>query len=162
MTNPEWVPKAEAAARLGVSMKTLERHINAGRIETRRELREGRRPATLCRVGDLEALLPAGFLMPAASAIAPADARSPVDVATVATIVAMLLGKRELLQDGAAAAAVGLDERRPVCRFLTIRQAALSCGLSVAWLRRAIADGSLPHVRDGRSIKVRREDLARL
>lgn len=64
-----WPTKLEAAHKLGIDVRTLERkHIASGQIEVRERRRDRKRPEPVCNPADVERLKPATHVMPAAAA----------------------------------------------------------------------------------------------
>lgn len=152
-----WLTKAEAAARLQTSTRTIERYISRGEIETRSRKRPGRKPEPVCNPDDVERLAPHAHVMPARS-LAPLAPRQPAAALAPATQAPDALAMLAAFAQAMAAPRNG----QPATRFLTLEQASEASGLSQRFLRRAIASGDLPAVKDGRAWKVRREDLDKL
>jgi excisionase family DNA binding protein len=149
-----WITKPDAARSLGISERTLDRRCDAGEGPERRERsRTGMKPEPVFNPDDVERLAaPRAHVMPAQSA-----ALSPLPIPTSADALSMVLDRI------AAAVENRLGEARPepLALYLDLRQASDYTGLSLAFLRRLIADGKLPAVRD-RAIKVARRDLDNL
>jgi len=149
---PEWIPIAAAAALLGCSARTIERHVSAGAIEARALPRAGRRPERLVLQRDVEALLPPAFVAPAIGGGAVPEASAVIRAAeAVREAIAAL-------QRGPAAAASPARE----ALFVSLAEASELTGLSRVYLAAAIARGELASVRDGRRVRIRRRDLAAL
>jgi excisionase family DNA binding protein len=145
-----WLTKAEAAERLGVSERTLDRMAAGG---PERQLRRvpGRRPEVVYNPVDVEvrcALTPA-VVAPASQALAVSQPLSPAPDAWDA-LASKLATLARLFSSQPAAAASKL--------FFTIPEAANYSGLSEAFLRRSVRTGVLPAVRD-RAVKIRKADL---
>lgn len=144
-----WLPKAAAANKLGISIRALERKIEAREIETAPRSRHGKRPETVCNPDDVDRLMPTPHVMPAASAAmtAPSEKSSP---AAALEIMAML----------AAARAPKQQEQR---RWLTIDEAAEHSGISIRTLQLATKDEThrqaLGAWRDGNKWKIDRAKL---
>jgi excisionase family DNA binding protein len=155
-----WPTTREAADTLQCSVKSIQRLIAAGKIEARKRQRKGKSPETICNPQDVSNLLPAAHIMPATipaahpSGVAPKPANSH----EIFPIAPALQGLGSLLASIATAATATPAAKR----WLTLQEASDSCGLSVRFLRRAILAGDLHAVRDGRTWKIRREDLDKL
>jgi len=63
----DWPNEAQAAALLGTSVKTIIRYADAGKIETQKRPRQGKKPENVCNPRDIEKLLPQAHVMPEAS-----------------------------------------------------------------------------------------------
>ena len=161
-----WLTNPEAAARMGISERTLDRRCAAGEgPERRNRPRPGLKPEVVNNPDDVERLatpkphvmpdpdLPAdwGSLVPRPQTTAVAPRPSSADVLPA------------LLDRVAGAVEWWLAETRPapLALYLTLPQASAYTGLSVAFLRRLIRTGKLPVIRD-RSLKARRLDLDNL
>ena len=75
------------------------------------------------------------------------------------TLVARTLSRLEELAAKLAPPAAGLPAPKTLRRFLTLREASEYSGLSEKWLRNALRAATLPGIRDGRTLKVRKEDV---
>lgn len=153
-----WLSETEAAARLGISERSLRRKTQAGEGPEKRERRRpGARPQAVYNPEDVErlAVKPPAVFAPT-SRIEPQESagqlRLPGDTQpnlSVADILSTLIKAR-------------VDAmRRPPVRFLTMKQAAEATGLSQTLIRRLIASGRLRAIRDG-ALKVLESDLATL
>jgi len=153
MTNEleSWPTKREAAQQAGVSVRTIERHIAAGRIEARPSKR-----GLLCNPKDVAALPRA-----ATAVITPPDAgqESKPGGENAASLVAALVAMLSQLLQRQRIALPDMDVEE--LRFLTLEEAAVESGLSEAHLRGAIRDMRMAAVRDGRQWKVSRRALRR-
>jgi hypothetical protein len=126
----DWPTIPAAAARLGVSERTLERRIAAGEIETRGRRRPGKRPETVCQPGDIARLMPPAHVASNKTALQPAQ-RPEMDGWRMMTAVA------------------ALSSRRTGKSWLTLKEARDTSGLSVRLLRRLISAGEVQAIRDG-------------
>ncbi len=160
----EWITKEQAAEELKISTRTLERHIRAARIETKKEQRPGRTPEVLCRSKDVDALRPDTFLMPAAAA-APLATRATAATATATTPATPQLSESQALTLAALKALATITTRpaeavskidRP---WLSVDEAAARSGLSRRLIRKLIGAGDIVAVKDGRAWKVLQESL---
>jgi predicted DNA-binding transcriptional regulator AlpA len=127
-----WISKPEACKLTGLSLKTIERLVTAGKIRMAYRRVPGRRPLAVLNPVDLETLAP----QPAQPVTLPVK---PVDVLSM------------LLQ---ASSRVSLKDKL----FLTVKEASELSGLSQAFLRRQIEAGSLPALRDV-ALKIKCEDF---
>jgi hypothetical protein len=132
---PEWLPKAAAARRLGVSPRQIERHIAAGRLRSRRESRLPHQTAApvYVSVEDLAAIESGAPHYHPMVEQPPAEAAAPKPNALARQLppaepVSML---RFFTPDPPPAP-------RP---WLTLDEAEAFSGLPVSWLRRAAAEG---------------------
>ena len=157
-----WHTKTEAAALIGASVKTLERLAAAGEIQSAQRPAPGRKPATVYNPEDIgriaTAKTPGAFVMPAGNSqpgamitTTPANAIAPTAAAGFGTWLENFTVK---------------PATRPR-RFMTLPEASEHCGLSVAFLRRAVKtlDDRLPmlaSIKDGRTWKVRIDDVDKL
>jgi excisionase family DNA binding protein len=156
-----WLSKPEAAARLGISERTLERMIDADKgPECRIRPRTGKRPEPVYNPQDVDALAAAAAPKPAVNPPAgPANSRQLVPTGEDSMPSSLALGI-ELIEQLARIANRARPEPAPTppALWLTIPEAAVYTGLSQAFLRRLARSGELPSVRD-RKTKVRRADL---
>jgi excisionase family DNA binding protein len=159
----EWITKEEAAEQLQASTRTIERHISAGRIETRKEPREGKIPEVLCRSKDVDRLKPEAFLMPelatrptAATATATTPATPQLSESQALTLAALkaLATALATITTRPAEAVSKID--RP---WLSVDEAAAKSGLSRRLIRKLIGAGDIVAVKDGRAWKVLQESL---
>jgi len=141
----EWIPKPEAARRLGVTERTVDRMIAAGKLERTWRRVPGRRDLAVIHPGQLAAL-------EAATVQAPAAASPPPAAADGAIAAAELI---EALDRLARAL-------KPAPLWLTLDEAVEYSGLSRELLKQLIRARKLPLLRDGEARKVRRRDLERL
>lgn len=148
-----WIPKAEAAARLGKSERTLDRMGDDG-PERRLRPREGLKPEVVFNPDDIEKMVAAQR----SKAIAPTSPLAPASTQQLALrkdAPAIALEFQELFARGLEAA------RRGPGLWLNLAEASAYSGLSIALLRRLIRAGVLLAIRD-RAVKVRRADLDNL
>lgn len=152
----EWPNEAQAAAALGISAKTIVRYAIAGKIETRKRPRPGKKPENVYNPHDLERLLPRAHVMPAAPEAAH-DSTEPksnglVRINDERFTFAYVL--QEILRRNAAPPAAPLP-------WITIEEAVASSGLSAGYLRRAIQEEKIEAVRGGPhgALRIRRASL---
>lgn len=146
-----WLPKAAAAALLGVSPRSLERHEAKGFIEkrVRRSGPLGRANAVEYSRADLEALKRGApnvhaRLEPEESSVARAAVESPIAPRSASTALAVLHDSRVDSFDAALFAhfEAGRLSAPPAPKpWLTLAEASEYSGLPVAWLRARAADG---------------------
>jgi hypothetical protein len=143
----DWLTKQEAAKLIGTSERSIERLVQAGHI-TQRYLRvTGRRPIAILDPGDVETIRQ--------------ETLAKLPPPTVETSTALMTRPgRGMEAMPAFLAAMSAVQAQPKF-FLTLKEASLASGLTVAYLRRLVDSGKLKHVRD-RGIKVRRADLVKL
>jgi excisionase family DNA binding protein len=162
-----WGTKTEAARRGRVSLKTIQRHVAANRIETK-AVPDPHAPGGqiwLYNLADVDRIASKG--QPAVRPAVFAPDRTPtgngngVGHALEARTSPDALAVLPASQAAAIAAVVQLVSRqmsRVSIQFLTIAEASAETGLTQAYIKRAIADGTLPAVRD-RGWRIRRRDL---
>jgi excisionase family DNA binding protein len=159
----QWIRKPEALAILGVSERSLDRMVNAGKIEKQLFPRPRRTPEPMYRTSDIDKLTARqGILLedspggigggsPVRTAAAPAQQQFPA-----------------LLTPGALAPLFAAIEfarsvpPRQQPQWLDLEAAAAATGLSKKFLRSLIRAGTLPAFKDGRNWKCSREDLSRI
>jgi excisionase family DNA binding protein len=146
-----WLTKPDAAARLAVCERTLDRMCDRGEgPERRNRPRKGLKPEVVYNPADIDRLaaIPPHVMPPQNTSVA---TRPPAPSADVLTLVLDRIA-------GAVENRLSTPLPSPVPLYLTLPQASAYTGLSMAFLRRLIRDGNLPALRD-RSLKVRRLDL---
>lgn len=159
-----WPTLKEAATLVRLSIRTLERKAAEGKLETRQRPRPRGKPQVIVNPQDLQRLMPAPHVMPALKrpAAPPPPPRIPPQFALAP---ALKRGKNPdiltLLAAIATMTATTPQSSTPT-RFMTIGEASAYSGLSKAFLDRAITESKLKAVRDGRILKVRREDVDKL
>lgn len=149
-----WLTEDEAAARMGISVRTLRRKAAAGDGPEKRDRpRRGLRPEPVYNPDDVARLAeppPAVFAPSSQIGLrAPEGLIAHPPQLSAFEQLASLLHSRVLAQG------------RPPARWLTLKQAREATGLSVTLLRRLIASGALRAIRDG-ALKVLESDLANL
>jgi hypothetical protein len=132
----EWPNEAQAAAMLGTSVKTIMRYADAGKIETQKRPRPGKKPENVCNPSDIERLMPKAHVMPAEVANGTAIARLPAEPAKTldpAPVLAMI-----------RAIATAIETERQIVQmprlWLSLEEAAEYSGLSVHFLRDCIVE----------------------
>lgn len=150
-----WHDKHQASTLTGMSVKTIERLAAKGEIQQAERPRPGLRPATVYNPDDIGRIKaerePGAFLMP--------QTAPPVSQPGAMVPAAAPVNWGTWLERFAPAPP---PQPPTIRRFLTIAEAAEASGLSMNFLRHAIKTASLPAVRDGRTWKVRRDDLDKL
>lgn len=142
-----WLNKQEAAQRLGVSERTLDRMADKG-PERRMRARPGRKPEPVFNPEDVERLASKAFVVPAA--LVPSE-----ELATrqgPPPVLQMLLSVIQSL-------ATTSHAKPQAALFLTLDEAAEYSGLSKSFLRRVVREGQIPSVKDGLRTKISRHDL---
>lgn len=160
-----WLSRAEAAARLGISERKLERLDAKGQGPERRERpRAGMRPEIVYNPEDVDLERMAAPKLHVMPERWEAENRSPalVNGSSEITIADLQAASSQLavVDRLAERLAVWLPPRPPV-PYLTLREAAARRGLSVTLIRRLVRDGKLPAIVDG-SVKVLQSDVDQL
>jgi excisionase family DNA binding protein len=172
MASPDlstWLTKADAAARLGLSERTLDRLVAAGKgPECRDRRRPGKRPEPVYNPRDLDVLAGAAAARPAVIAAASPIGQPQLDVQRAIDAEGIMWG--EIPRPLGVVLRV-IEQLAQITRhpepaaasppWLTMREAAKYSGLSESLLRRLARSGELFSVRDG-ARKVRRHDLDKL
>jgi len=142
-----WLTESEAADMMQISTRTLRRRCAEGDGPEKRERqRPGARPEPVYNPEDvarLDATKPAVFAP--SSSLAPRPPEMPPALNALEQLAALLHSHL-------------LSPPRPPARWLTLKQARETTGLSIALLKRLIAAGHLRVLRDG-AIKVLQSDL---
>jgi hypothetical protein len=181
MTGPDystWLTKQEAAERIGVTTKTVERFVQAGQIQQARWQRDGRGPLLAVYFPDdvdrmaLERQrgpLPP-FLVPK-SADVPTNGNGHGLMSTnnvLASTEPVSIDNDPIRQLFAAALRAVMSQTSQTSAriggerlYLTLPEAAAWTGLTEAYLRRKCRDGSLPAIKD-QGWKIKRTDLETL
>jgi excisionase family DNA binding protein len=156
-----WLTERDAAAALGVSVRTIRRKAEAREIERRARAIPGRRPEAVFRPVDIERLAAEQPFIPAANGKqAPETALARGEHPSAPRALTQLATFAEALI--AAVRANGEPQARPKA-WLGLQEASEYLGLTEGFLRRLARAGKLPSVRDGRQgTKVRRIDLDNL
>jgi excisionase family DNA binding protein len=144
-----WLNKTEAAARLGISERTLDRLAAEDKGPERRlRPRPGKKPEPVFNPDDVAEMAPKEQTHVVRFA-APSPAAEPTPVFPVTLAIAAL----ERIADRVVPRIP--PQAKP---FLTVAEAASYSGLSESYLRRMVREGRMPYVRD-RGYKIRRADL---
>lgn len=163
-----WLTKQQAADAIGVTTKTIERLAQDGQVQQARWRRPSGgpelavyHPADIARVAATRRQAnPAPFVVPGTTdlptnghgmephALTLGSSTGPTSDELLHALT-WLMGK------------VVSETSETATLFLTIPEAAAVTGLTQAYLRRRIADGTLPAIRD-RSWRIRRRDLETL
>jgi excisionase family DNA binding protein len=175
MTPPDytdWLTKPQAAEAIGVSTKTIEAWAQAKKLQQAfRPQAHGPalavyHPDDVARLASERQRSPlAPFVVPVPDAARGNGQALAVPAATTAgeELLRQFLGA--LVHAVSSATTSEKSEKSPSessqKSFLTIREASALTGLSQAYLRRAIDDGTLPAVHD-RGWRIRRKDLEQL
>jgi len=156
-----WLDKPSAAARLGISERTLDRLVEKGRPERRMRPRPNTKPEPVYNPDDIEAM--------AASANPPVAMPPGQTIATThgtgnagGLVLASQFAEQFFEKLASATQPQPQQPVRPVPRpWMTIQEASDYSGLSKACLRRLVKEGTLNGILD-RSTKVRKVDLDNL
>ena len=153
-----WPTKAAAAAQLKMSVRSLERRISEGAIETQLRPRPepGKRPEQVCNPADIAALMPAAFVVPASTPAPPASSQElmrgtdqpQAPDALTATLSALL-----------ALSARPAAPAEPGPRWLTREAAEKRSGLTALQLRRAIHQKCVTAIGRGQSCRIDSQSL---
>jgi excisionase family DNA binding protein len=158
-----WLTTEQAAQALACSGKTIQRMAARGEIQSGQRHESGRKDATVYHPEDVARIAqekaPRAHLMPAANSQPGAMIPAPNAIAPAAAAFGNWMEAFRIPPPASPPPAS--------TRFLNIAAAAEYSGLSQRWIRRAIKaeDGrlpALPSIRDGRTAKIRREDLDKL
>ncbi len=143
---PHWETKEQAARRLGMAPRSLERLITDGKLETTMVKQVGARSFRAVLKASTDNLL---------------TERQHQQIAAHPALPAVqVIGElRQAIQDQTRSAQYVPLEKKV---YLDLREARAFTGLSVAYLRRLMASGTLSFLRDGQQIKFRRVDLEKL
>lgn len=165
----DWPSKQEAAARLGVTVKTIERLTRAGKLERRFRNRPGTSPIAVYDPKDVitvqaerskpqpphvQAAPPAGNGAGPYAGDAIVPLARPSEVQHVATILSEIgaIFQKTLSHTSHTPSHTAI--------FLTVDEAAVYSGLPARELRRAIKSGDLPARKTVRAgLRIRRKDL---
>lgn len=134
-----WPTEAQAAAQLGVTVRSIGRYAEKGRIEIRKRQREGKKAENVCNPRDIEKLLPAAHVMPEESVLDPPATKGTA----IAQLRPSLSGPPNLASEfialiHALAAALQADHAAAKPRlalWLSLEEAASFSGLSVSYIR---------------------------
>jgi excisionase family DNA binding protein len=142
----DWRPKMEVAEELGISERSLERLIQKNRIRRAYRRVPGRKPLAVLNPEDVAALK-AETITPISNDIL-TEPRTDVAVQSATPQIALNFLSNLL----------ATVPQQPQALFLTIKEASQYTGLSQAYLRRLIEDGTLKVIKD-RGYRIRRRDL---
>ena len=148
----QWKTRAEAAAILECSEKTIERHATQGRIQKLMRPNPGRRKTPVFNASDIERIRAETAQVEAFPVPAGRASLLPLEQPGNAPALAALIG--HFAEHMAAPPAVPVKDKM----FLTLREASAYTGLTRASLRRRIEDETLKAFKDG-GWKIRRSDL---
>jgi excisionase family DNA binding protein len=156
----EWLPLRHASMLTGRSVRSLQRAVAAGELQSAERPRSGKRPETVLHPADVERLMQARAPEPLALAksnggLAFGQAASPL----VPFPEQEQQGFPFALSAALAAATLASHLRAQMPLWLPLDQAAAYAGLSVRLLRQLAQSGAIPSLRDGRRLKFRRADL---
>jgi hypothetical protein len=157
----DWLTRSEAARALGVNEHTLRRMTERGEGPERRDRpRPGRKPEPLYNPDDVDRLVaaktPARVMATEALATTPDGQLTPGAQQLLAILERMAASLAQRPEPRALAAPEA--DRGP---WTTLKAASAQSGLSARLLRRLVAAGELPAIRD-RAIKVRLGDVSNL
>ncbi|MEO8373348.1 MAG: hypothetical protein ABI806_29455 [Candidatus Solibacter sp.] len=150
-----WLSKADAAARLQISERTLDRRCDAGTgPERRNRPRVGLKPEPVFNPEDIERLAATPVHV-----LPPEFGRAPSVPAILDREYAIAVRPPDAFSLALERIAGAMEAKAaPQALYLTLPEARVYSGLSLALLRRVVREGKLPSIRDG-STKVRRADL---
>ncbi len=150
-----WKTKAEAVALLGISERTIERMVQAGRIHQAYKHVPGRRPIAVLNPKDISKVK-AETIKPVSVPVTHED----TDGASGALVP---LPSQNAAASLLTALASATPPRVSVLNklFLTLKEASEYAGLPVAYLRQVIGEGTLPALKTG-GYRIRRADLEKL
>ena len=143
----DWETKEQAAQRLGMAPRSLERLISDGTLETTMVKQVGARSFRAVLKASTDALIHAREQQHMAS-----NPHLPM-VRAVGELAQSLQQ-----QETASSLRVPLDKKI----YLDLREARAFSGLSMVYLRRLMDKQQLKFIRDGQQIKFRRGDLEKL
>jgi excisionase family DNA binding protein len=147
-----WPTREEAARLLVRSVATVDRWIADGKLATAERPRPGKKPAIVVNPADVERLMPKAPATPAYVDPPPAPSLEIARREDVGDAFMALVSQVRMIATATA---------QPV-RFVGVKEAAGLTGLSVAYIERLVKSGELPHIRDGRRVKIRTRDLSTL
>jgi excisionase family DNA binding protein len=150
-----WKTKAEAVALLGISERTIERMVQAGRIKQAYKRVPNRRPLAVLSPKDLDKVR--------AETIKPMSAPVPHEDTDGASRALAPRSSPNNASHLLSALASVTPQRVPVASkvFLPLKEASEYSGLPMAYLRRLIGEGTLPALKTG-GFRIRRTDLENL
>ena len=156
-----WLTDKEAAARLGVAPRTLDREIERGHLHPQRRPVPGRKPERVWDPEEIQSKMPA----PPARVIPPSST-ALAELSGPSNLPASLNGNGLIPPEAQMAIIARLvemvaDARQTPKPWITLTEASETTGLTRKLLRRLIANGSLEGIRDV-AIKVHRESLETL
>jgi hypothetical protein len=165
-----WPTKAEAADLLRTSISTIERMISRKELETAKRPRPGKKPETVINPAQVQQLqhtptTPAFITRPEADPLLEGIGFHPSrgTSLTASPQQSHALARADLLDSLA-----GFFQRMPAPqpaqpeKYLILQELSAESGLSIPYLRRAIKDGRLVAIRDGRQWKAKKSSLAKL
>jgi hypothetical protein len=164
----EWPTKEPAAQRIGISVKTLERMADAGKIEQKMRPREGGTPQAVFNPADVEREAAKRATGAGRSYVMPAETNGTVPPGT-AGVPALRQGETVTWSDPAAELADQLARafasataafRVPVADKPRVTMAeAVSLGFTRENLRELVRDGKLANMGTPHRFRFRRRDL---
>lgn len=168
--------KQQAADRIGVTTKTIERLTHDGKLHPTRwrrptggpavvvydpdevdRIAQARQPAALPSI-----LVPTGKELPTNGNGSGSTALAHMESTLDPSGIQRAPGEDFFRVLVAAAGRVLSETSQTPTLFLTIKEASLATGLTQAYLRRRCEDGTLKAIRDGRRWRIRRTDLEAL
>jgi len=167
-----WLTKQQAADAIGVTTKTVERMAQDGQLQQarRRGATSGQKiavyhPDDVDRIASARRTAPVPFVLPAIQD-SPANGNGPHPGVALQIPPPSPIGSGEELLQAFALALRRMSETSQTLAagatlYLTIDEAAAVSGLSRAFLRRMIGNGTLAAIKD-RGWKIRRKDLEAL
>ena len=150
-----WKTKAEAVALLGISERTIERMVQAGRIQQAYKRVPSRRPIAVLNPKDIDKVK--------AETIKPVSVPVPLEDTDGVSRALTPLSSQNNVSHLLTALASVTPQRVPLTSkiFLPLKEASEYSGLPMAYLRRLIGEGALPALKTG-GYRIRRTDLENL
>lgn len=163
MKYADWMTKEQAAERIGVSVKTVERMADNQKLQKRQRARAGGSPVAVFHPGDVDRAASARNKAQAAPFVI-SDAQSKTN--TPAIRAEETIGDRavalEFVELLGAAIAKGLNAVKPSDLIFTPSEAAWYAKRSEKALQQLRRDGRLPNAGTSRRVLYRRVDLDKL
>ena len=167
-----WPNIEQVAAATGISRRTLERELAAGKWQTQKRPRQGAKPETVFDPDQVAARMPANPSSVVKAPVTANDSANPatmaeaaieggVSLSAIAQIVSMVC--EQFMGMMVPESPEVLAESR--CRFVALEDASEITGLSAGCIRRLALEGKLTYAMDRnghgdyRVMKIRRADL---
>ena len=153
-----WWTKQEAADQLQTSVRSIERRISAGEIESRKRRKDGPKLQyeTVVNPVDVQKLMPSAHVMPATETTPTASSRAAELPPQTPNIYDFLQALLATVATSATAPRQPAASEKP---WLTLEEAATRSGLTVPLLKELCKTRKLQAIRDGREWKIHRKVL---